>query len=320
MGRRPGLGGSTVRLVIGICAVGVGFLVAGVGGAAAAPVSCGTVITTNTKLQNDLVDCPGDGIVIGADNITLDLGGHTIDGLGSAAPFGSDGIDNTGGYDNVVIEDGTVTEFQQGLELVGTTGNVVRGLSVSRNISDAFFVDGFAALDSNANRIVGNRVFGNGGGIDLRGSTGNVIRGNAATGNGGPGIGLTFASRNNSVAENVLSANEGQGIFILDVADGNEVTRNLIVDNGLTGVAIAGSNRNDIVANRIARNGGDGLDVVSGDCCSRPSDENVLARNAVIGKQLRRDLRLRPVGIHGLADPGCHRNGRARERSGRERR
>jgi parallel beta-helix repeat protein len=281
MGRRPGLGGSTVRLMIGICAVAVGFLAAGVGGAAAALVSCGTVITTSTTLHNDLIDCPGDGIVIGAANITLDLNGHTIDGLGSAAPFGSDGIDNTGGYDNVVIEDGTVTEFQQGLDLVGTTGNVVRGLSVSRNTSDGFFVDGFAFADSSANRLVGNRVFDNGGGIDLRGSTGNVIRGNASTRNGGPGIGLTFSSQENWVNDNVLAANAGQGVFLLDLADGNQLTRNLVAGNALSGVAIAGSNGNNVVANRIAQNGGDGLDVLSGDF-PEPSSDNVLARNDLI--------------------------------------
>jgi parallel beta-helix repeat protein len=281
MGRRSSLGGSSVRLMIGICALGVGFLVVGVAKAAATPVSCGAVITTNTKLQSDLVDCPGDGIVIGSDNIKLDLGGHRVDGLGSAAPFGSNGIDNSGGYDNVIIKDGTVTEFQQGVVLVGTTGNLVRGLNVSRNTSDAFFVDGFAGLDSNANNLVDNRAFGNGGGIHLRGSNGNVIRGNSSTANRGRGIELTFSSQSNSIDENVLVGNEGQGIFLLDGADGNELARNFVVANSLSGVLIAGSNRNEVVANKIAQNGGDGLGVVDGDFPAA-SDENVLARNALI--------------------------------------
>ena len=43
-------------------------------------VTCGDVITTDTTLDSDLLDCAGHGIVIGADNITLDLNGHTIDG------------------------------------------------------------------------------------------------------------------------------------------------------------------------------------------------------------------------------------------------
>jgi len=44
-------------------------------------------ITTDTKLANDLTACPGDGIVIGADNITLDLNGHMIDGDGLPSSF-----------------------------------------------------------------------------------------------------------------------------------------------------------------------------------------------------------------------------------------
>src|SRR3954468_9415828 len=46
----------------------------------AARPACGDVITSNTTLRADLRDCPGDGLVIGADGITLDLNGHTIGG------------------------------------------------------------------------------------------------------------------------------------------------------------------------------------------------------------------------------------------------
>src|SRR2546425_13075034 len=47
-------------------------------------VECGDLITQDTTLDSDLIDCPGDGIVIGADDITLDLGGHTVEGSGSS--------------------------------------------------------------------------------------------------------------------------------------------------------------------------------------------------------------------------------------------
>src|SRR5919107_5165477 len=45
-------------------------------------VECGDTITTDTTLDRDLSDCPSNGIVIGADDITLDLNGHTISGDG----------------------------------------------------------------------------------------------------------------------------------------------------------------------------------------------------------------------------------------------
>jgi hypothetical protein len=43
-------------------------------------VQCGDVITQDTTLDSDLIGCPGDGIVIGGSDITLDLGGHTVEG------------------------------------------------------------------------------------------------------------------------------------------------------------------------------------------------------------------------------------------------
>jgi len=49
-------------------------------------VTCGQVITQSIKVANDLTDCPGDGLVIGANNVKIDLHGHTIDGDGVNAP------------------------------------------------------------------------------------------------------------------------------------------------------------------------------------------------------------------------------------------
>ena len=46
--------------------------------ASATHVQCGDVITQDTTLDSDLVDCPGDEVVIGANEVTLDLGGHLV--------------------------------------------------------------------------------------------------------------------------------------------------------------------------------------------------------------------------------------------------
>ena len=44
--------------------------------------ACGQTITADTTLNSDLTNCTGPGITIGADDITLDLNGHTITGKG----------------------------------------------------------------------------------------------------------------------------------------------------------------------------------------------------------------------------------------------
>ena len=42
-------------------------------------VRCGDTIMTDTTLHRDLVGCPDNGLIIGPDNLTLDLNGHTLD-------------------------------------------------------------------------------------------------------------------------------------------------------------------------------------------------------------------------------------------------
>jgi hypothetical protein len=59
---------------------------------AATQVTCGEVITTDTRLSRDLNNCPADGFIIGASRVTLDLDGHTIDGVGMGI-----GVNNSGG-------------------------------------------------------------------------------------------------------------------------------------------------------------------------------------------------------------------------------
>ena len=65
-----------------VCAVVFVGVVSADGGVAGAnlTLSCGARITTNTTLHADLVNCTGDGIVIGVAGVTLDLNGHRIDG------------------------------------------------------------------------------------------------------------------------------------------------------------------------------------------------------------------------------------------------
>ena len=47
-------------------------------------VSCGQTLTHSVKLANDLTNCPNNGLVVGADDVTVDLNGHTIDGDGAS--------------------------------------------------------------------------------------------------------------------------------------------------------------------------------------------------------------------------------------------
>src|SRR5436190_9655677 len=105
----------------------------------AVTVSCGDTITTDTTLHKDLVNCPNNGILIGADNVTLDLNGHTIDGDGTPASgcnpvtdfcdFGV-GFEN---HDGVTVKDGSIRQFEGGLGAFSTHHTRLLGLATSRN-------------------------------------------------------------------------------------------------------------------------------------------------------------------------------------------
>ena len=92
-------------------------------------VECGQVLTQSTLVMNDLTDCLGEGLVIGAPNIIVDLNGHTIDGpdyllenaTGQEENFPA-GIRNSG-HDHVTIRNGTVQQFGYGVLLTGATWN-----------------------------------------------------------------------------------------------------------------------------------------------------------------------------------------------------
>src|SRR4051812_2720568 len=60
-------------LLVSLALVTGGAVSAPTGAAAAVGVMCGARITTYTAPDDDLLDCPNIGLVIAADNITLDL-------------------------------------------------------------------------------------------------------------------------------------------------------------------------------------------------------------------------------------------------------
>ncbi len=71
----------------------------------AAHVACGDFLVADTTLDADLI-CPGPGLHIAANNVTLDLGGHTLKGTGTEHI----GVFNLG-FDGVTIKNGTIDGF-----------------------------------------------------------------------------------------------------------------------------------------------------------------------------------------------------------------
>lgn len=240
MARRRWLGGTI--LTAGAAAL----LTVGAGAALAkkAPVTCGQVITHSIHLTNDLTDCPGPGLVIGADRVRVDLGGHTIDGISNPA---ADGIDNTGGFDHVVIRDGTIQQFQQGVDLVGASRNTLRLLTLQQNHS------GIELGTSDHTTIDHNRVTADYDGIHLVGSTHNHISHNNVFGNSASAIVLITGSDNNKVDHNKAHDNASWGITS-DFSANNVYDHNRVYRNAIAGIEPFHGTNLRITHNAVFRN------------------------------------------------------------------
>src|SRR3954452_4079359 len=128
------LAGLLVTVILALAGV-----VALSGAEAASNVSCGDTITTDVTLHHNLANCPNNGIIIGADNITFDLNYHTIDGDGTPAAgcdpqteFCDIGVLNDG-HDGVPVVDGWVRDFDVGVFVGRESHNRLLGISSSRN-------------------------------------------------------------------------------------------------------------------------------------------------------------------------------------------
>lgn len=225
------------RSAVMFAAILVFGLLAAPGVAYAAHAGCGQVITTNTTLDGNVGPCPGDGIIIGADNVTLDLNGYTV--LGAPAPGTQVGSTSGIKVDAVAgarVRNGTVTGFGRGVFLLLRGGSTVESLVVRGNQTVGI---GMISFD---NVIRGNVVQGNGtDGVVVGGGTGNLIESNVIQGNGGNGFYLDRGGPNTRTG-------------------GTRVRSNTITANGMHGVVLSGlTGGASVVANTIAHNGGDGV-------------------------------------------------------------
>jgi parallel beta-helix repeat protein len=255
-----------------------------------AVVRCGEVLTRSTLVTNDLAECPGDGLVIGAPRVIVDLAGHTIDGVGLGAGVLNDG------FASVTVRNGTLQDFDHGVVLLSETeSNVVEGLTLRENELAAVRL-----FDARAGNLVReNMVVGNGEGVALvSGSTGtvvednefslnsgaslllrdandNLVEDNDVLGGGDLGIGLERASGNTLVDNDVAETSDG-GIELRDGSHANRIEDNDLSASGDTGIMVDSSDRNELIANTARLMSDSGITLVS-------ANDGVVAANDLRG-------------------------------------
>lgn len=235
----------------------------GAGPASAAHVTCGQTILVSTTLDSNVGPC-SEGLIIGADNVVLNLNGFTLSGTASQG----DGpgilvVHQTG----VTITNGTVTQFDTGVSIEGGSGNTVRGMNINANRGTGEYGEGVLLLGTSGNTITGNRITNNGqyGGISVLVGLNNLIENNQIVGNNmsttnTSGIRLEnagqLASSGNTVRNNLVQGSGLDGIQIFAGGSDNVISRNTVLNNNRDGItAFAGSNRNIIEDNQVRFNG-----------------------------------------------------------------
>src|SRR4051812_42345753 len=161
-GSPRGRAAALAAAVVGILAVNA---------APALAVSCGDVITTSIRLDQDL-NCPAStGLIIGAAGVTIDLHNHTITGGPGFAGIQSDNFHN-----NMTVTDGTIEGFGGAVDLTGNgtevsrvraINNVVTGITlvganqlITRNVVAGGSNAGIFAVNLADSVISRNRVRG----------------------------------------------------------------------------------------------------------------------------------------------------------------
>lgn len=265
----------------------LGLLIALPGQAAGSHVKCGDVLTQSTTLDSDLLNCPGNGVEIGASDITLNLVGHTIDGQ----PTRDETSAVAGTADGVRIVNGTLQGFDGGISLT-TSNSVIRGVT-------AHGIFGGVTLKGDGNRVQGTDAFGQITSIGVYGDGNEVLRNRSAGDivNAGPysEFAIALSGRGNVVTGNRISGARSSirlfygddtlisrnvltdGVFGISAGgDGIRITRNVVVDHGGStgygfGIVVDETATGAVVERNTANRNGTGIIIGSPD--------TVVARN-----------------------------------------
>lgn len=270
------------------------------GALAGAPLSCGDTVMTSVTLTQDLLNCPGNGLVVGADNITIDGAGHTISGnaVDLNSPPSQVGILNNG-YENVTIKNVTVENFlDNGIELINGAArnkilrvtvrnnddNGVRAragsdhLLIARSTAASNALDGFRADDSDWVKMLWNTARGHSQDPFELGDVDDVPRNaliawNRAIDNGPNGDDYDLAGSGHRIIGN-KSIRGGDGFEFEDTFDSGLVKGNVVSEPRQSGFRFRDdATGSRFIANRLTGGGEHGMNV--------RGDENTFKRNII---------------------------------------
>ncbi|HEX4429211.1 MAG TPA: right-handed parallel beta-helix repeat-containing protein [Frankiaceae bacterium] len=233
------------------------------GAAAATAVKCGQVVTSSIRLANNLVNCPGNGLVIGANNITVDLGGHSITGTNAK---GGEGVADDG-HAGVHIQNGTIARFfSHGVGLRKAPHSTVSNLTIraiGAGGADPDTSAGVLVQDSSFTSVLKSTVSNDvkafqSDGVDVLTSPSSTIQGNTLARNNWDGMVVLF-SPDTQVIANAFQGNKNQGLELNGSSDRSVVRGNFAANNASNGLTVGASSGVRIENNFLQGNPESGL-------------------------------------------------------------
>ncbi len=120
------------------------------------PIGCGAVVVSDLTLKGDVGPCPGDGLTVVSDGITVNLNGYKV----YASRRQNVGI-RLEHVSNVVVKGGVTDGFDSGVLLVGGWNNTVTGVAARNNRIGIHVTNAPAGAHTvEKNKVVANRLFG----------------------------------------------------------------------------------------------------------------------------------------------------------------
>jgi len=194
--------------------------------------TCAMRVSESFTLANDMT-CSGDGLVVVSDNITVDLGGHTLTGPGMGPQtwplpqLDSVGV-RVGGHTGMTVRNGKTTAFSTGIYFIDMVSSSIEGVTTLRN-RFGFYIHASQKITVKDSDVEFN-IYG----LHLQNSddcvlTNNLLARQTYNSPGGYGLYL-YASSRNRVTDNTIDSNINWGIWFSDAKE-NVIFHNNVVGN-----------------------------------------------------------------------------------------
>jgi hypothetical protein len=248
------------------------------------------------KLKHDLVGCHAAGLVVGADGITIDLGGHAIRGVNDKGSVGI--VDD--GHANVTVKRGTIADFfTAAITFHAAPHSAVHKLRIVRigdggvepQTSAGIHVEASPGFRLTRSTIANDVKAFQSDGVVVLGSPGSLIRGNRLSHNAWNGA-VVLDSPRVRVAGNILDGNGNNGLEANGASDRVAVAGNIARRNTQFGLVVGALANARVTGNRIAKNGAFGLLLFD-------LFDSLISGNRSDGNQIGIDLAGGQFGSHG---------------------